>query len=92
MGQRRLNFFAELKRRKVVRVVSVYAAVGYAVAQVADLVFPRLGLPDWSVTGVIVLGLLGLPAAAVFGWIFDLTGEGITRTPTAARRKPILKC
>jgi len=88
MGQRRLNFFTELKRRKVVRVVSVYAAVGYAVAQVADLVFPRLGLPDWSVTGVIVLGLLGLPAAAVFGWIFDLTGEGITRTPSAPSAQP----
>ncbi len=84
MGQKRLSFFAELKRRKVVRAVSVYAAVGYAVAQVADLVFPRLGLPDWAVTGVIVLGLLGLPAAAIFAWVFDLSGEGITRTAEAS--------
>lgn len=84
MGQRRFSFFTELKRRKVVRAVSVYAAVGYAVAEVADLVFPRLGLPDWAVTGVIVLGLLGLPVAAIFAWVFDLSGEGITRTADAS--------
>ena len=46
------RFFAELKRRKVFRVTAVYGAGAFAVLQVADLAFPRLGLPDWTVTFV----------------------------------------
>ncbi len=62
---------------KVVRVGVVYAAVGYAVFQGVDLVFPRLGLPDWTVTFVIALGLVGFPIALVLAWAFDVTPDGI---------------
>lgn len=39
------RFFAELKRRKVFRVMAVYGVVAFGVLQIADLAFPRLGLP-----------------------------------------------
>jgi hypothetical protein len=67
----------ELKRRHVVRVALVYAAVAFAVVQAADLAFPRLGLPDWTVTFVLVLALLGLPLALVLAWMFDVTPAGL---------------
>ena len=35
---------AELKRRKVFRVASVYAATSFAIVQAADIVLPRLAL------------------------------------------------
>ncbi len=44
--------FAELKRRKVFKVAAVYGAVAFGVLQAADIAFPRIGLPDWTVTFV----------------------------------------
>jgi adenylate cyclase len=77
------SFLDELKRRKVPRVVLVYAATAFAVVEVADIVMPRLGLPDWTVTLVIVLAALGLPIAVVLAWAFDLTADGVKRTEDA---------
>ena len=74
------GFLEELKRRRVVRVALVYGAVTFAVFQFADLVFPRLGLPDRAITWVIVLGLIGFPVALAIGWAFDVTPQGIRRT------------
>jgi TolB-like protein len=41
---------------------------------------PRLGLPEWTVTFVIVLLLLGFPVALFMAWAFELTPEGMKRT------------
>lgn len=74
------TFFGELRRRNVVRVGILYAIVGWLVLQVADLAMPRLGIPAWGVTLVLLLVALGLPIALVFAWAFELTPEGIKRT------------
>ena len=74
------RFLTELKRRKVYRVALVYSAVGWALLEMADVVLPRLGLPDWTVNLVLALVLLGFPLALVFAWIFDLTPQGVVRT------------
>lgn len=76
-------FFAELKRRRVFRVVAVYGAVAFVVLQVADLAFPLLGMPEWTVTLVLMLSLLGLPAAIVLAWAFETTPDGWKRTESA---------
>lgn len=70
----------ELKRRKVFRVAMVYGGVGFVVAQAADIAFPALQLPDWTVTLVVVLVLLGFPVALVLAWAFEITPEGVVRT------------
>jgi TolB-like protein/cytochrome c-type biogenesis protein CcmH/NrfG len=74
------HFVSELKRRRVLRVAGAYAAAAFITAQVADIAFPALGLPGWSMTLVIVLLLLGFPFALIFSWIFDVTPEGLQRT------------
>ena len=43
-----MNFFEELKRRKVFKTIGVYAAAALIIIQVADIVFPRLLLPEAS--------------------------------------------
>jgi TolB-like protein/Tfp pilus assembly protein PilF len=48
--------------------------------EVADVAFPRLGLPDWTVNLVLALVLLGFPLAIVFAWIFDFSPQGVVRT------------
>jgi adenylate cyclase len=74
------EFFIELKRRRVFRVATVYAAAGFVVWQAADIAFPALGLPEWLVTAVVALTLVGFPLALVLAWAFDVTPDGVVRT------------
>lgn len=78
------QFFEELKRRKVIRVVVAYVIVGWVLIQVAETTFVPIGLPDWTLTLVIVLLALGLPLAAVLAWAFDITPGGVARTAAVA--------
>jgi hypothetical protein len=75
------RFLTELKRRKVYRAALVYAGVGWVLLEVADVAFPRLGLPDWTVNLILAFVLLGFPLAIVFAWIFDFSAQGVVRTP-----------
>jgi TolB-like protein len=74
------RFLTELKRRKVYRAALVYAGVGWVLLEVADVAFPRLGLPDWTVNFVLALVLFGFPFVIVFAWVFDFGEQGIVRT------------
>lgn len=78
------TFFAELKRRHVFKVAAVYGATAFVVIEAADLVFPRLGLPEWTITLVVALALLGFPIALVLAWALEVTPEGVRKTPPAA--------
>ena len=55
------TFLDELRRRKVVRVALLYAAIAFALLEFADIAFPRIGLPDTAVDVVLGLGLVGFP-------------------------------
>lgn len=74
-----MNLLAEMKRRKVFRVTVAYAVLAWLLIEVSDTVFPRLGLPEWTVTLVIALLLLGFPLAIFLAWAYDLTPDGIRR-------------
>jgi adenylate cyclase len=85
-------WFAELRRRKVIRVAAVYLVAAWLLIQVADAVFEPMGLPAWSLKLVIVLAALGFPLACVLAWAFDVTPRGIERAETAelsAARAPV---
>ena len=77
------RFFAELKRRKVFRVAAVYGAASFALLEASDILFPRFGFPDWTVTFVAVLALLGFPVALLLAWLYERTPEGMRRTEEA---------
>ncbi len=75
------TFLAELKRRRVFRVAVVYAVVAFVIWQAAEIAVPGLNLPDWVLTLVILLTVLGFPIALVLAWALEITPEGIHRTP-----------
>jgi tetratricopeptide (TPR) repeat protein/TolB-like protein len=83
-----LRWIRDLNRRRVPHVAGVYVVVGFGLLQAADLIFPRLGLPDWTVTLVLALLALGLPVAMVLAWAYELTPDGISRTEAAAPGSP----
>ena len=74
------GFLSELKRRNVFRVAAAYAVVGWLLIEVSDTVFPRLGLPEWTVTFVIALLAIGFPVALFLAWAYELTPEGVKKT------------
>jgi tetratricopeptide (TPR) repeat protein len=74
------NFWNELKRRKVVRSAFVYVAVAWAILEASDTIFPRLGLPDWTVTFVLILLIIIFILIIVLTWVYDITPEGIRIT------------
>lgn len=79
------TWFAELRRRKVIRVAAVYLVAAWLLIQVADAVFEPIGLPAWSLKLVIVLVALGFPLACVLAWAFDVTPRGIERAETGVQ-------
>lgn len=73
------SFWRELRRRRVLRVATVYAAAGWAIVEVSATVLPLLQVPDWAGTLVLVLILLGFPLALALAWAFDITPAGVRR-------------
>src|SRR5207342_2024402 len=78
-----LRFFAELRRRRVIRIAVVYAIAGWVEIEVASTMLPGLNLPGWTVTLVIALVVLGFPITFLMAWMFDIGPRGIERTEPA---------
>lgn len=88
MRARIADLARELRRRRVFRVIVVYALVAWALIQFGEIVFPALGLPDWSLTLLVVLAAFGFPIALVLAWAFDLHPAGIVRTDAVEPAAP----
>ncbi|MCH7508435.1 MAG: hypothetical protein IIB68_01150 [Proteobacteria bacterium] len=84
-----MSFIDELKRRNVIRVAIVYAITAWLLIQIVATSFPILHLPDWSVTLVTVLILIGFPLALIFAWAFELTPEGLKKDKDVDRNRSI---
>jgi serine/threonine-protein kinase len=69
-------FFTEVKRRRMFRVVILYVIVGFAVLEGASNLASALNFPEWTLTLVAVLVILG--------WVFDITPAGVVRTQPLA--------
>src|SRR5882762_658650 len=78
------NFFAELKRRNVIRMVGLYLVGAWLVVQVAGTVLPMFGAPEWLPRTIVVLLTIGFVPAVIFSWVFELTPEGLKRDEDVA--------
>ncbi len=75
--RRAWDLAAELRDRKVCRTAISYMLVMWLNLQIGDVMFPMLGLPDWSLTLIIVVGVMGFPVVLLMAWVFQVTPEGI---------------
>ena len=73
------NFFRELKDRKVMNVGIAYVVGAFVVMEIADVMFPAIGLPESAIKLVFGLLAVGFPLALVLTWAFDITPDGIKR-------------
>ena len=74
----------ELRRRNMFRVAGVFAVVGWLLVQVAGALESAIGLPEWFDGFVIATLIIAFPVTMVVTWAFELTPEGIKRTPDPA--------
>jgi TolB-like protein/Tfp pilus assembly protein PilF len=83
------SFFAELKRRNVLRVAAFYAAAGWLLVQITTQVFPFFNISNEVVRGVVVLIAIGFPFALAFSWLYELTPQGLRRESEVPRDESI---
>jgi adenylate cyclase len=74
------RFWKELKRRKVVHVITVYAAVAFVILQLVDIIGPSLKWPEWTMTFIIVLLCIGFIISVFVSWVYDITPAGVKKT------------
>ena len=72
--------FAQLQRRKVLRSTTIYAVMGWCLLQWCNLLFDYLGWPEWSLSIVVAVVVLGFPVVVALSWVFDITPTGVHRT------------
>lgn len=63
--------------------MALYGTGVFGLLQLADIVFPAVGLPEAAVTWLVVLCIAGFPVALFVAWSFDLTSHGWERTGVA---------
>jgi TolB-like protein/Tfp pilus assembly protein PilF len=74
------QFWQELKRRRVIHVITVYASASFVIIELVNNLTDPLNLNSSLATIVIIVLSVGFPLAVILSWIYDLTGEGIEKT------------
>jgi hypothetical protein len=83
------NFFAELKRRNVIRLAGLYLVGAWLLTQVASTLLPAFDAPSWALRGLIITLALGFIPAVIFSWVFELTPQGLKREDDVAPEQSI---
>jgi len=83
-----MSLIQDLRRRSVFKVAAAYAIVAWLLLQIAGLVFPTFGAPEWVMKVFTVVLALGFPVALVLAWAFELTPDGMRLTDAAQPAGP----
>jgi tetratricopeptide (TPR) repeat protein len=64
------QFWQELKRRKVIQVMTVYVASAFGLLELIDIISGPLDLPGWTIKAAMILAVICLPIAFLLSWFF----------------------
>jgi len=88
MPNRLSRFWQELKRRKVIRMITVYAAAAFVILELVSMSEEPFGLPEWTFVLAVILLSIGFLIAIILSWIYDIHPEGgMVRTEPAEKVK-----
>ena len=82
------NFIDELKKRKVFNSAAIYLATAFILLQAATIIIPALKIPEWTISFLVVLAILGFPVVIIISWIYDISNEGFVKTETESDIEP----
>jgi hypothetical protein len=75
-----IQFWKELKRRRVVHIITVYASAAFVLIELTNNLTGPLSLPSGLATVVIIILAAGFPLVIILSWMYDLSGRGMERT------------
>jgi len=84
----RPSFFAELKRRNVLRAAVLYAGAAWAFGQGLSQFSPALNLPDYATRWFLIAAVIGFPFWVGFAWFYEFTPQGFKRDEDVAADAP----
>jgi TolB-like protein len=74
------RFWQELKHRKVLRSLAIYAGTAFIILEASTIIFPLWELPEWSIRLVLWILILGGFINVIIAWFYDITPDGMQRT------------
>ncbi|NQV42251.1 MAG: hypothetical protein HQ506_07860 [Candidatus Marinimicrobia bacterium] len=74
------SFYAELRRRHVLRVATVYLLTGFVILEMCKMTFPWVGIPEWIILLIMGIMAAGFPAALFLSWYYEITPEGMDKS------------
>ena len=74
------RFWRELRRRRVIHVITVYASSAFVIIELINNLSGPLHLPPSLLKVMLIVLVTGFPLAAILSWLYDLTGQGMERT------------
>ena len=86
-----MSFFAELKRRNVIRVATAYVVASWLIIQVIETIFPAFGFGDGAIRLVITILAIAFVPVLVFSWVFELTPQGLAKEVSVEQERSITR-
>ena len=74
------RFWQELKHRKVLRSLAIYAGTAFIILEASTIIFPLWNFPEWGINLLLWLLILGAFINVIIAWFYDITPEGMRRT------------
>jgi adenylate cyclase len=86
-----IPFVEQLKHRNVGRVAVLYIVVSYLILEPLSVFLHVLALPEWIGRTMVLLMVIGFPAALIFAWVYEITPEGLKPTVEVEPSRSIRK-
>ena len=75
-----IRLFHDLRRRRMIQVTLLYAAAAWGVIGACDLLLPQwVSDSDAAMRFVFVGAILLAPIALILGWLYNITGSGVSQ-------------
>ena len=74
------QFWKELKRRRVLHVITVYASAAFVIIELINNLEEPLKLPSNLLIIVIITLAVVFPLVIILSWLYDLTPGGVSKT------------
>ena len=74
------RFIQELKRRNVIKATISYVVFAYAILEIANLLFPIVGIDKASIKIVLIVLIIAFPLWVAFAYIYEWTPDGFRKT------------
>lgn len=85
------NFFAELRRRRVLHIGGVYIAGAWLGAEILTFLLEQAMAPAWSYRLVAIVFVVGFPVAMVLAWVVQIQADGRWAIdPSGGQRKTLV--